>query len=1476
MISTSFAQRFLKLITLFSVALLISNNTSASAIRSAGITYKSVGSGRFYLETFVIRDCAALQSNPWPNQVLQAMCTSNSSVGWTTHTINHLAFVAPTNAAHLGPYSRIDANHVGSGYYAEEITAACDKVLNPAKFPNSQCRGRGNTVQGFVRIKFSAIITLSSCNSWRLGFSPVCFRNTGSSNTSSGGIYVQTYLNTRDYPNNRSPAFSDENFPDIRACNGYNMSYAAGAHDFDGDSLTYELTCAMKDSSSCIAYRTGYSASLPIQGIRMDSITGLITYRPTSAGKRVINYWVKEYDRCSKKLKAKTLRDIHVYVETCSNKLPYVSNKFSNPTGNFTRNTNGVISVKEGETISWSEIVTDSNNTPMVYLKSNLREVLPGATYTVTKSGLNEHTVRYTWTARFGKSNRKFLSTFFIDDWCDIVGHSATITEFNVRKSAKITRSNKQYNPNLATNDSGKICLGDTVYLEALGSNKYTWRSLSGDSLKTGINWFVDTNAGKDTNKYARLIISQNTIIEVVAAQSVDCGTTFGSSIDTIELVVAEKFGLTIKADSVFCIGDSLILEAITDSSFNYTYNWNSLETLSRLDTVFAGVKPSKKFNASVSVTSDSGCVRNAEVEVLAHEYIVRPYFEGLDDSLCPNGIKPIELTYIRSYDCGLAAKDQNPKTIVTNDTSSASSTGTSHQGSSSKFWPHVFPTGQSCSRNQYLFNNTELKKMSMPNGGKISSVSFYVDSLPTIGDTLEIGIRLGCTSATKFNTGQYFNNLNNAYALKRYTVVLGWNKLVFDSAYTVDKVSSLVMEVITLGNSSGRSPSIKYKTVAYQSSVAGYGTSTNCHGTQFLSLASNSRLPILRFEVNKLANDSSYKYKWLPSNLFTDTTNKKTSVSSLKNTNYQIEITDSSSGCKLLVDVPIYVKNHPTITITNDTFHCKGDQIILNSKLSKAHVSGKYNWYPDTIIMADTIKNPVYTVDSNRIIKVIYSDSLGCSSEDSVLIGIHPRTPTPLLTPSFLCKEDSVVLLRSVSGTGLFFGPGIRLNTNLLDLKSKLIKTTYNFVDSINLQFIDTASICSTDTFFKLPILPLFDVVLSTPSAYCENSGKQQIHTRHTGKGSWSGSYISSSGEFDVNAAGLGVHSIKVDSVGKCGNSGSFKILVGPNPVVSFQTKDYCAVQDCNNVFDTLSGTPSGGRWFGNTWLSGQNAVGQVKICDLSPQVYKVKYQFTDSIGCMDTLTKTFEVFPYPALSFSSNDYCTGPDCDKQMETLSANIPGGEWVGAIWNSGIDSTGVFDVCELKKGSYPIQYRFISNKGCEGWARDTISVDTHNIKVSMLPNYTYCKQGSIELIANKDTALNYLWSVGDTTNKIEVSGGKTGLYSVTVTHPDKPLCFATKSTEVKYDLLCLGVNEIKESKIKLYPNPANGILNLELGDKNSHPVTVHIIDANGALISSEEVNSKTAEFNTINFSEGVYFIEIVNQQRSTYLRFVVRH
>jgi len=282
---------------------------SASHIPGAGITYKSLGSGKYYIETFIIRDCNGAGYSTY-SETVDAHCTSNSSSGWTTHTVTHLAFVAPSPIPFGGAYDGISVTSGSNQLIAEEISSVCDSLLNPNISPNTKCRGRTNTAQGYMKFRFSAIITLSACNWWRLGFEAVCCRNTGSSNTRSGGIYVHSFVNTKDYPNNSAPAFNDEFKPHIVACVGQEMSFSGGGTDFDGDSLVFELTCGMQDSTRCVSYNTGFSATAPIPGIRMDTNTGLITFTPRAAGKRIINYWVKEYDKCTRKIKAKTLRDI--------------------------------------------------------------------------------------------------------------------------------------------------------------------------------------------------------------------------------------------------------------------------------------------------------------------------------------------------------------------------------------------------------------------------------------------------------------------------------------------------------------------------------------------------------------------------------------------------------------------------------------------------------------------------------------------------------------------------------------------------------------------------------------------------------------------------------------------------------------------------------------------------------------------------------------------------------------------------------------------------------------------------------------------------------------------------------------------------------------------------------------------------------------------------------------------------------------
>ncbi|MFT6138551.1 MAG: hypothetical protein ACJAUJ_001645, partial [Salibacteraceae bacterium] len=215
----------------------------ASHISGGSIKYKSLGNNLYYIEAAVFRDCngAGYSSR---TETVDAVCTSNSGAGWTVHTVSHLAFVAPTPAPFGGPYGGITVGTGTNALVAEEVSDVCDKLLDPSRSPSTKCRNRNNTAQGYMRFKFSAVITLSSCNWWRLGFSPVCCRNTGSSNTRSGGMYVHTFINTRDFPTNSAPDFADEVKPIPSACVGKKVYYGIGTIDYDGDSLRFELACA--------------------------------------------------------------------------------------------------------------------------------------------------------------------------------------------------------------------------------------------------------------------------------------------------------------------------------------------------------------------------------------------------------------------------------------------------------------------------------------------------------------------------------------------------------------------------------------------------------------------------------------------------------------------------------------------------------------------------------------------------------------------------------------------------------------------------------------------------------------------------------------------------------------------------------------------------------------------------------------------------------------------------------------------------------------------------------------------------------------------------------------------------------------------------------------------------------------------------------------------------------------------------------
>jgi hypothetical protein len=75
---------------------------------------------------------------------------------------------------------------------------------------------------------------------------------------------------------------------------------------------------------------------------------------------------------------------------------------------------------------------------------------------------------------------------------------------------------------------------------------------------------------------------------------------------------------------------------------------------------------------------------------------------------------------------------------------------------------------------------------------------------------------------------------------------------------------------------------------------------------------------------------------------------------------------------------------------------------------------------------------------------------------------------------------------------------------------------------------------------------------------------------------------------------------------------------------------------------------------------------------------------------------------------------------------------------------------------------------------------------------------------------------------------------------------------------------LGVDDhLKTRQLILYPNPSNGVLNVQISEALLGS-TMQLIDISGRSLFSSELNSEETELNFNNFSAGVYFVTLQNK------------
>jgi hypothetical protein len=75
----------------------------------------------------------------------------------------------------------------------------------------------------------------------------------------------------------------------------------------------------------------------------------------------------------------------------------------------------------------------------------------------------------------------------------------------------------------------------------------------------------------------------------------------------------------------------------------------------------------------------------------------------------------------------------------------------------------------------------------------------------------------------------------------------------------------------------------------------------------------------------------------------------------------------------------------------------------------------------------------------------------------------------------------------------------------------------------------------------------------------------------------------------------------------------------------------------------------------------------------------------------------------------------------------------------------------------------------------------------------------------------------------------------------------------------------GIEELNANGIKAYPNPSNGLINIDF-ENNVQSGNIEILNLNGALILSKQIHNQKETIDLSQFGDGMYFLYIKTRDK----------
>ncbi len=307
-----------------------------------------------------------------------------------------------------------------------------------------------------------------------------------------------------------------------------------------------------------------------------------------------------------------------------------------------------------------------------------------------------------------------------------------------------------------------------------------------------------------------------------------------------------------------------------------------------------------------------------------------------------------------------------------------------------------------------------------------------------------------------------------------------------------------------------------------------------------------------------------------------------------------------------------------------------------------------------------------------------------------------------------------------------------------------------------------------------------------------------------------------------------------------------------------------------CIGESSQLAAMPTGGSGsYTYSWTSVPEGFTSTEAEPVVVPEENTEYFVSVSDGLITLETSvSVDVFPLPVVDLGSDQIL----CGENQYTLDAGNPGDTY---LWST--DETSQTIVAS-GSGETMFWAEVTTSDNCS--STDTVYLNFAAIpEINLGADTAVCGDINITLDAGNPGS-TYLWSNGLTAQTIvaDTLGIGYGVHNFSVEVTTEFECTNSDGIDIEF-VNCTGIEENNLTDVRVYPNPASGIFNIEITGDANNPVNITIINVAGKVVYNLDnivvSVTRTEKVDLSNYADGNYTIVVTNNAISTTRKIVLR-